>query len=47
MLLSALNISMKIARSEIEQKPRLKLETKTNWRGHEIFFEKITGPLNI
>ena len=47
MLLSALNISIKTARSEIVQKPRLKWETKTNWRGHEFFFEKITGPLNI
>ena len=46
-LLSALNISVNITHPEILRQSRVKWETEINWRGHEIFFEKVTGPWNI
>ena len=46
-LLSALNISVNITHPEILRQSRLKWETEINWRGHEISFEKVTGPWNI
>ena len=51
-LLSALNTTHNLSvvnttHPEILRQWRLKLETKINRRGHEIFFEKVTGPWTI
>ena len=39
-LFSALNISVNTTHPEILRQPRLRWETKFNWRGHEMFFWK-------
>ena len=46
-LLNALNNSVNITHPEILRKSKLKWETEINWRGHEIFLEKVTRPWNI
>ena len=46
-LLSALNIAVNTTQPEILRQWGLKWETEINWRGHEVYFEKVTGSWNI
>ena len=46
-LFSALDISVNTTHPEILRLSKLHCESKINWRGHEIFLEKVTGPWNI